>query len=98
MSVVDAAMTREVLRDISKRPLDIGQLNVHVTQGVVYLGGRVDKLRDYHLDIDLIEEINMIVRLLKQKAGIRDVLCEVELGGGTLSERVDPQRRKQSYH
>ena len=97
MSVVDSAMTREVLRDISKRPLDISQLNVHVTQGIVYLGGRVDKLRDYHLEVDLPEEMNMIVRLLKQKAGIRDVTCEVELGGPTLAERMAAHRRRSYY-
>ena len=97
MSVVDAAMTRDVLRDISKRPVDISQLHVHVTHGVVYLGGHVDRLRDYHLEVDLQDEMNMIVRLLKQKAGIRDVLCEVDLGGPTLAERLGP-RKKQSYY
>ncbi len=96
MSVVDAAMTREVLRDISKRPLDISQLNVHVTHGIVHLSGHVEKLRGYHLDVDLHEEMNMIVRLLKQKAGIRDVCCEVNLGGPTLAERL-AQKRKGYY-
>lgn len=69
MSVVDSAMTREVLRDISKRPVDISQLNVHVTHGVVYLAGRVEKVRGYHQEIDLREEMNIIVRLLKQSRG-----------------------------
>ncbi len=86
-------MTREVLRDISKRPVDIGQLSVHVTHGVVYLGGRVQKLRGYHQDVDLHEEMNMIVRLLKQKTGIRDVCCEVEFGEPPLAERLAQRRR-----
>ena len=94
MSVVDAAMTREVLRDISKRPLDISLLNVHVTHGVVYLAGHVDKLRGYHEDIDLQAEMTMIVKVLKQKSGIRDVCCEVELGGPTLAQRLAAQRPK----
>ncbi len=94
LSVVDSAMTREVLRDISKRPVDISQLNVHVTRGVVHLQGRVDKLRGatYH-EMDLHEEMNIIVRLLKQKPGIRDVCCEVELMGDSLSTRSAPSRR-----
>lgn len=95
MSVVDSAMTREVLRDISKRPLDISQLSVHVTRGVVYLQGRVDKLRgsSYH-DLDLHEEMGIIVRLLKQKPGVRDVCCEVELMGDDSSvKRFDPARK-----
>ena len=96
MSVVDSAMTREVLRDISKRPVDISNLNVHVMHGVVHLAGRVEKVRGYHEDIDLHEEMNIIVRLLKQKPGIRDVCCEVDLVGLSLSDRVTP-RKKGNY-
>jgi hypothetical protein len=94
LSVVDSAMTREVLRDISKRPLDISQLNVHVTHGVVHLQGRVERLRGSETNMDLHEEMNIIVRLLKQKPGIRDVCCEVELGESeSLAKRLSPTRR-----
>lgn len=97
MSVVDSAMTREVLRDISKRPVDISNLNVHVTHGVVQLSGRVEKLRGYHLEVDLREEMNMIVRLLKQKPGIRDVCCEIEFAGLALTDRLSPNRKQSHY-
>jgi hypothetical protein len=87
-------MTREVLRDISKRPVDISLLSVHVTHGVVHLQGRVEKLRGSEDNMDLHEEVSLIVRLLKQKVGIRDVCCEVELGGGdSLSKRYAAGRR-----
>ena len=94
MSVVDSAMTREVMRDISKRPLDISQLSVHVTRGVVHLGGHVDKLGGQHQNIDLHEEMGIIVRLLKQKPGIRDVCCEVDIMTDTLSSRWGATRRR----
>jgi len=97
VSVVDSAMTREVFRDISKRPLDISQLTVHVTHGVVYLTGRVERLRGYHSEVDLHEEMNIIIKVLKQKAGIRDVCCEVDIGGPSLVKRVDGHN-KQSYY
>jgi len=97
MSVIDAAMTREVLRDISKRPVDISQLNVHVTHGVVHLQGRVEKLRGHHDNMDLTEEMNLIVRLLRQKPGVRDVCCEVELVSDALSRRFTPARRAAHY-
>jgi hypothetical protein len=89
-------MTREVYRDISKRPLDISQLSVHVTHGVVHLGGRVERLRGYHVEIDVHEEMNMIVRLLKQKVGVRDVCCEVDFAGQTLADRMG--RKKKSFY
>lgn len=94
MTVVDSAMTREVYRDISKRPLDVSQLNVHVTHGVVQLQGRVEKLRGYYEDIDLQQEMQMIIRLLKQKPGIRDVCCEVDIAGESLNARLAPPKRK----
>lgn len=88
MSVVDSAMTREVLRDITKRPVDVSNLDVHVMHGVVYLRGRIEKLRGYHEDLDLDSEIHMILKLLRQKPGIRDVCCEFNVGPGSIKERL----------
>lgn len=99
MSVVDSAMTRDVLRDISKRPLDISDLHVSVMHGVVYLRGRVDRIRGYYGDIDLQDELNRVTRLLRQKQGVRDVVCEVELGGLTIAERLNSERKQRhSYY
>lgn len=95
VSVVDSAMTREVLRDISKRSLDISQMSVHVTHGVVHLQGRVDTLRGCYDNVDLHDEMNLIVRLLRQKPGIRDVCCEVDFGGQPLEEKVEAKRYSQ---
>jgi hypothetical protein len=95
MSLVDASMTRDVIRDIVKHPLDISELQVHVQHGVIYMSGRVAKMRGYHEGMDLHEEWNIILRILKQKRDIRDVICEVELDGFTLEEKV---RRKQETH
>ena len=92
MSVVDAAMTRDVLRDISKRPVDISNLDIHVQHGVIYIRGRMEKVRGYWDDIDLQDELNIILKLLRQKMGVRDVVCEVDIGGLSLTERSQPRR------
>ena len=83
MSIVDSAMTREVLRDISKRQLDISNLDVHVMHGVIYLRGRLEKVRGND-DMDLREELHLVLKLLRQKQGIRDIVCEVEVAGPGL--------------
>ncbi|MGQ9456427.1 MAG: hypothetical protein ACUVRS_00135 [Armatimonadota bacterium] len=88
MSIVDASMTRDLRREIAKHPVDSSQLEVHVMHGVAYLRGRLEKLRGYHEDIDLEEELTRIVKVMRNKPGIRDVVCEVELGGPTLRERL----------
>jgi hypothetical protein len=92
MSVVDAAMTREVLRDLGKRPVDISNLDVHVQHGVIYLRGRMETVRGYWDDVNLQEELNIILKLLRQKMGVRDVVCEVEFGGMPLAERAKARR------
>jgi hypothetical protein len=88
VSVVDATMTRDVLREIGRRPVDASGLDVHVTHGVAYLRGRIDKCRGYYDSIDLHEELMTIIKVLRQKPGIRDVICEVDFGGPTLKERM----------
>ncbi|OFX16413.1 MAG: hypothetical protein A2Z18_01045 [Armatimonadetes bacterium RBG_16_58_9] len=94
MSIADASMTRDVLRDLGRRPVDISNLDVHVQHGVVYLRGRIDKLRGYYEDMDLEEELNIILKCLHQKTGITDVVCEVDLQGPSIRERMSPRRRR----
>lgn len=94
VTVSDSAMTREVLRDIARRPVDFSGLDVHVMHGVVYMKGRLDKLRGYYEDVDLHEEVNIIIRMLRQKLGIHDVCCEIEFGEPSLHERMSPHPRK----
>ena len=97
MSLEDAAMGREVLREISKRPVDITGLNVYVSRGVVYLKGHIEKLRGYHESEDLHEELMIILRMLKQRSGVRDVVCEVALGGPSIKERLSPHVKRERY-
>ena len=79
MSLEDTALTREIMREIGRHPVDATNLHVHVSHGVVYLTGKLDKMRGYHQDEDLEESIHIIAKAIKHKAGIRDVSCEVLL-------------------
>lgn len=94
MSVADSAMTREVLRHISKHPVDISGLEVHVVQGVVYLTGRLSLIRGYHEDLDIEEELHTMIKVIRQRPGIRDVCCEVDLGEPGLKERLSPRPKR----
>ncbi len=85
-------MTRDARREIAKRPVDSSGLEVHVIHGVAYLRGRMEKIRGYYEDLDLHEELTIIVKVLRQKPGIREVICEVDLGGLTLRQRLAARR------
>lgn len=90
-------MTREVLREIARHPVDITYLDVYVIQGVVHIGGKLQKLRGYYEDLDLEEELKGIIRLLRLRPGVTDVCCEVELGEPSLRERMSPHPRRVRY-
>lgn len=91
MPVEDAEMTRMVRREINRRYVDSNNMDVKVMHGIVYLRGYLAHLRGH--DTDLREELDIILRILRQKPGIRDVVCEVGLGKPGLRESMTSSRR-----
>lgn len=77
MAAVDAAQTRLVQREISRRNIDTTLLDVHVHHGVVYLRGTVKTMRGH--DIDLKHELQIICHMLRARPDIRDVVNEVTI-------------------
>ena len=71
-----------VRREMARRPIDCAMVDVYVTHGVVYLRGVVRGVRGH--DIDLKQEISILMTVLKQKQGIRDVIRAADsLAGST---------------
>jgi len=87
----DAEMTRMVRREINRRYVDSTSVDVRVMHGIVYLRGYIKKLPGHHADLG--EELDIILRILRQKAGIRDVVCELGLGGPGLRDHVRAAER-----
>ncbi len=97
MSVEDMTMTREVMRDISRHPVDASSLKVQVTRGVLYLGGTLARVRGGY-DNDTPEEVlKIILRALRQKPGIREIVCEVEFAMPSIAERMMPKSKRAKY-
>ena len=90
MPIEDAEMTRLIRREISRRYIDSTNLEVRVMHGVVYLRGWIDKLAGHYHNVDLKDELQVIHRILLQKAGIRDVVMEVGVG----KKREQPYARR----
>jgi hypothetical protein len=65
-----------VRREMARRPIDCSMVEVYASHGVVYLRGTVRGMRGH--DIDLKQEISILMTVLKQKAGIRDVVSELQ--------------------
>ena len=65
-----------VRREMARRPLDCSMVEVYVSHGVVYLRGTIRAMRGH--DIDVPHEIAILQTVLKQRAGIRDVVSELQ--------------------
>ena len=76
MAGEDASLTKMVRGQIARRYIDSSLLDIRVSHGLVTLRGVVRTLRT-HPDIDLKKEMETISIILRQKAGIRDVVWDV---------------------
>ena len=78
MRMQDVETAKMVRRVIVRRCVDISNLDIRVSHGVVYVRGRIDKIRGFSPHVDLSEELTIIQRILHQQPGVRDVVFEVQ--------------------
>lgn len=78
MPLENAAAARMIRHEIARHSFDSSRLEVHVMHGVVYLQGMVSRLRS-HPEIDLTHEMELLTHILRQKPGVREVVCEVNI-------------------
>lgn len=76
MATEDAALTKMVRSQIARRYIDSSLLDIRVSHGLVTLRGVIRVLRTAP-DIDLKKEMELISTILRQKAGIREVVWDV---------------------
>ncbi len=77
MSVEQKQMQMMVRREMARRPMDCSMVDVSASHGVIYLRGTLRQAKGHA--IDLKQELNMLITILKQKAGIRDVVPELQI-------------------
>lgn len=74
MQVADVETVRAVRRELSRHAIDVSEAVVSAMHGVVHLTGRVKPLRGHEAEFE--EEVNNLPKILRQRAGIRDVIME----------------------
>lgn len=70
----DLEASRAVRKELARRPIDTTYAQVHIAHGVVRIGGQVRAMRGHAMDLRA--EMELIAKVLRQKAGIRDVILE----------------------
>jgi osmotically-inducible protein OsmY len=66
-----------IRREFARRPVDTTSVDVYVSHGVVYLRGTVRAMRGHNIDLQ--QEVSILLTVLKQKSGIRDVVSELQI-------------------
>ncbi len=80
MGPTDVALTRMVRSQIARGTVDASLLDVRVSHGIVYLRGVLRRVRT-HASLNLDAEMAHITTVLRQKAGVRDVVWDVTQRG-----------------
>jgi hypothetical protein len=65
---------RAVRKEFARRPIDMTRAQIHISHGIVRIGGQVRAMRGHAMDLK--SEMELIARVLKQMPGIRDVILE----------------------
>ena len=85
MPVEDVETVRYVRRELARRQLDTGETQVCAMRGIIHLNGRVRPIRGHEGDFEA--EIHTLYKVLKQRAGVRDVVMEWSTGNNRMSEQ-----------
>ena len=70
----NSEVSRTVRHEMARHSIDCGEVQVSASHGVVYLHGRVRALRGHEEHFEA--EMNALLKGLRQKSGIRDVIAE----------------------
>ncbi len=79
----DVEATKIVRREFSRRAIDTAQCDIRVMHGVVYVRGTVKTMRsgDGEACGDLRSSMEIIVKALRNRPAIRDVIVDVTYRG-----------------
>ncbi len=91
MPIEDIEMVRMVRREMARRCLDTGEVQVSAMKGIIHLTGRVRPLKGHEPEFE--EEIHALYRILKQRPGIREVCMEWSTG----QQKVSDPRMSRDY-
>lgn len=69
----DNAAAKIVRKEFARRPIDTSRMLIRVAHGTVYLDGQVS-MAGLHRGVDIKTEMDHMVKILKQRQGIRDVV------------------------
>ena len=96
MNALDAAIIRNIRRELSKRPFESTRVDIQVVAGKVTLGGVITRLRDQP-DINLKSEMDMVQRLIMRDRTVKEVSTTVRLVEETATKEDHDARGRMRH-
>ena len=78
MNSADAAIIRNIRRELSKRPIECGRIDIQVVNGRVTLNGMVQHLRDKP-DVDIKSEMDHVQKMVMRDRDVKEVSINVRI-------------------
>ena len=78
MNAADAAVVRNVRRELSRRPIESVRIDVQSINGHVTLTGTMTKLRNQP-GVNLEGEVETVTKIIMRDRGVKDVTSQVRL-------------------
>ena len=76
MAFEDTMLRRTIMHEMTKHQLATDRVDIHVSRGIVYLSGIVVQSKSANA-VDARGEVERIMRIFKQKPGVKDIVNEI---------------------
>jgi len=76
MTLADTRLRRNLLRELTKRPIELTLLDVKVVAAIAYLTGEIKPIRGYELNVR--KEREEIEEIVRSFPGVRGVVNEIK--------------------
>lgn len=77
MKPEDIQLAKSIASELTRRRLNISQVIITVSSGIVNIQGRIRRIRGDNRDLNL--ELQRARDIIKRKPGVRDVIINVKI-------------------
>ncbi len=77
MKPEDVQLAKSIASELTRRRLNISQVIITVSSGIVNIQGRIRRIRGDNRDLNL--ELQRARDIIKRKPGVRDVIINVKI-------------------
>ncbi|MBI3923612.1 MAG: BON domain-containing protein [Armatimonadetes bacterium] len=79
MALEDKMMAVAIRRTLARKSVDLSDLQISCSRGIVTLGGAIKEPREFRGHLDMKDEMSSILELIRRIPGVRDVVNTTRL-------------------